>query len=182
MDLRKSGDRPVANGNGGAGLPSAIIAVGVILALCACWLVFFLTGHRDPAGPAAAQTTPPAHVAQAQTAMPTGPYVRIEWYEPFDPKKSDEIFGHVQDQYGCWWWDELGNHNWTHSYRAYKDGKPDCPADAMPDPLVEYMPQDKANDLRDDITVVSKTVVDAGDPKLVAWYRERRDEAEQEAR
>lgn len=115
-------------------------------------------------------------------------WTRISWYWKYDPRASDYELTKVTDQFGCKWWVEIGNHlamtrpimyYESYRHRAYDaHGLPDCPKSAMPDPHVAYLTDQELKDADlEDMTIVSRTTVGAGDPGLVSYYRERRDEA-----
>lgn len=170
----------------GAAMMGCLTIVTIIAILLA---VNWLMGWRHET----AKTVPPATSRKviARPAPTNETWTRIAWYWKYDPKKSDYALTKVTDQFGCAWWVEIGNHLTTvrpiisyssYRHRAYDaKGLPECPKSEMPEPNVAYLTNEelKEADIQA-MTIVSRTTVKAGDPGLVAYYRERRDEAARE--
>jgi hypothetical protein len=202
VDLRKDGGgrRPSPIGSTmGQGEPQgcgrAVLAIVIIAVLaCLAYLAVRALSRETPAlavkaGPVASapvvKPRPPVTPAVDENAT----WTRLAWYWKFDPRKDERLLTRVVDQYGCAWWMEIGAKVSGYKYRtletfrnrAYRaDGIPDCPKDQMPKPNVAFLSDTElkaAESDLDDMTIVSRTTVKAGDRELIAYYREKRDEA-----
>jgi len=196
VDLRKGGGWSGgggSRGSGGSGGPFLPIIVALVVVLGAMMWTFNLF-YADREDEPVRETAPRAAVAAVAPPAPNqalppadGSWTRLEWYWKYDPKKEDRYLTRVVDQYGCAWWMEIGatvSGYKTRTLSSYRtramraDGIPDCPKSEMPKPKVAYLTDAELEDADvDDMTIVSRTKVKAGDPGLVRYYRERRDEA-----
>lgn len=170
----------------------------VVILFTVGWL---MGGRREeakaaPVAPRPAVAAPAAAIAAPSSGPVVSPpadetWTRLQWYEKFDPKKVDVLLTRVEDQHGCHWWMEIGakvsGYKYrtlaTYRHRSYRpDGYPDCPADAMPLPTTKFLTKAEMADVDlSKVTLVSRKTVKAGDPQLVAYYRVKRDRAQQEA-
>lgn len=198
VDLRKNGGVSRMGGGGGSWGPVAPIIVALVaVAVAGLLMLNALFGERKAetaqVGPAptAVRARPAAPTPVAVPAEEVTSWTRLEWYWKYDPRKEDRYLGRIVDQYGCAWWMEIGarvsgyKSRTLESYRhrAFQaDGLPDCPKSEMPKPEITYLTDAEMKDADiDEMTIVSRSTVKAGDPDLVAYFRARRDAAADKA-